>query len=238
MNSTISNVQVGKAVNALLKHLKNESESEELLPTITNLWIILTLEEMPTRVSLKPVPIKLPHSIIPSDASVCLFSKDPQSETKELVKALSLSRSVKVIGVSKLRSKYKPFEAKRALLDSFDLFLADERVLPVLPRLLGKKFFLKKKQPVPIQVKKSSLIQNLEDMFSSTFLHYSNGICISVRIGTTGLGAQENIENIMVGIEEIVKKIPKKWDNIQSIHLKSSESVALPIYAKKYDKNE
>ena len=38
----------------------------------------------------------------------------------------------------------------------------------------------------------------------------------------------------MIGIEEIVKKIPKKWDNIQSIHLKSPESVALPIYAKEF----
>ena len=168
--------QTSKAVNALLKHLKNEST--DLLPSITNLWIILTLEEMPTRVSLKPIPIKLPNPIIPHDASVCLIAKDPQSETKELVKSLNLSRPIKVIGVSKLRSKYKPFEAKRALLDSFELFLADDRVIPVLPRLLGKKFFLKKKQPVPIQVNKSSLLNNLENMFSSTFMHYSSGVCM------------------------------------------------------------
>jgi ribosome biogenesis protein UTP30 len=50
-----------------------------------------------------------------------------------------------VIGLSKLRANYKQYEAKRQLKDSYDLFLADVRILPMLPRLLGKKFFLSKK---------------------------------------------------------------------------------------------
>ena len=169
--------QVSKAVNALLKHLKPES-SNELLSSATDLWLNLTLEEMPTRVSLKPIPIKLPHGLLPTDAQVCLIAKDPHAETKELVKSLDISRSVKVIGVSKLRSKYKAFEAKRALCQSYELFLADDRVLPVLPRLLGKKFFLKKKQPAPIQVKKGSFAKDLENMFNSTFMHFTTGVCM------------------------------------------------------------
>jgi ribosome biogenesis protein UTP30 len=47
--------------------------------------------------------------------------------------------------VSKLKARYKPFEAKRQLCASYDLFLADERVLPLLPPILGKTFFMKKK---------------------------------------------------------------------------------------------
>ena len=42
-----------------------------------------------------------------------------------------------VIGVSKLRAKYESHEAKRALCAAYDLFLADERVVPLLPKLLG-----------------------------------------------------------------------------------------------------
>jgi ribosome biogenesis protein UTP30 len=43
----------------------------------------------------------------------------------------------KVVGLSKLRSKYESHEAKRQLCGSYDLFVADERVLPSLPKLLG-----------------------------------------------------------------------------------------------------
>ena len=59
-----------------------------------------------------------------------------------------------VIGVSKLRKEYSVFEQRRQLAESYDLFLADERVLPSLPRLLGKTFFQKKKQPIPIRLTK------------------------------------------------------------------------------------
>ena len=43
----------------------------------------------------------------------------------------------KVVGTSKLRTKYESHEAKRNLCAAYDLFLADERILPSLPKLLG-----------------------------------------------------------------------------------------------------
>ena len=43
----------------------------------------------------------------------------------------------KVIGLSKLKGKYEPFEAKRQLCNSYDLFVADDRVVPSLPKLIG-----------------------------------------------------------------------------------------------------
>lgn len=50
-----------------------------------------------------------------------------------------------VIAISKLRTEHKQFEDKRELLSNFDLFLADDRIIPLLPPLLGIKFFKKKK---------------------------------------------------------------------------------------------
>lgn len=77
---------------------------------------------------------------------ICLFVKDPQREYKDLIHSLGLDHVItKVIGISKLRKKYKEYEAKRLLCNSYDLFLADDRVLPLLPKLLGKTFFAKKR---------------------------------------------------------------------------------------------
>ena len=42
-----------------------------------------------------------------------------------------------MVGVSKLRTKYESHEAKRILAGAYDLFVADERVIPSLPKLLG-----------------------------------------------------------------------------------------------------
>lgn len=54
-----------------------------------------------------------------------------------LCRAVPRCACVQVVGLSKLRTKYESHEAKRQLCNSFDLFLADERVLPSLPKLLG-----------------------------------------------------------------------------------------------------
>ena len=70
-----------------------------------------------------------------------MIVKDPQKEYKALFAELGISQVTKVIGVSKLKAKYQSYADKRALLESYDVFLADDRILPMMGRLLGKAFF-------------------------------------------------------------------------------------------------
>ncbi len=53
------------------------------------------------------------------------------------MKQQKLAGISKVVGVSKLRTKYEAPEAKRQLCSLYDIFLADERIIPSLPKLLG-----------------------------------------------------------------------------------------------------
>lgn len=50
-----------------------------------------------------------------------------------------------VIPLKALKLEYKPFEAKRNLSNEFDLFLADSRIIRLLPSLLGKSFYGRKR---------------------------------------------------------------------------------------------
>lgn len=86
------------------------------------------------------------HPIVdPRVSSVCLITKDPQREYKDLLETHGIRFISRVVGIEKLKGKFKPFEARRMLLKENDLFLADERVVPLLPGLLGSKFFDAKK---------------------------------------------------------------------------------------------
>jgi ribosome biogenesis protein UTP30 len=44
-----------------------------------------------------------------------------------------------------LPAQFKPFEARRQLLRDHDLFLADDNIIPMLPKLLGKQWIEAKK---------------------------------------------------------------------------------------------
>lgn len=67
-----------------------------------------------------------------------LVSGEGHKAAKQHVRQQKLAGISKVVGVSKLRTKYEAPEAKRQLCSSYDIFLADERVIPSLPKLLGK----------------------------------------------------------------------------------------------------
>ncbi len=86
------------------------------------------------------------HPIVdPRTAPVCLITKDPQREYKDLIAAQGIKFITRVVDIRHLKGKWKPFEARRLLLKENGLFLADERVVPLLPALLGKIFFQAKK---------------------------------------------------------------------------------------------
>ena len=78
-------------------------------------------------------------------SSICLLTKDPQRQYKDLLETHKIRFVSRVVGVEKLKGKFKPFEARRGLLKDHDMFLADERIIPLLPKLLGTKWFKAKK---------------------------------------------------------------------------------------------
>lgn len=141
--------QVKKAVVALLKHesaggaqKKKAQLFEESDAKVISL--VLGMKEFPKIKRTKPHQIAIPHSLH-SESEICIIVKDPQKALKERLEADPIDGVVKVIGLTKLRDNYKTFEAKRNLCDSYDLFMVDRRVLPMLPKLIGKSFFVKKK---------------------------------------------------------------------------------------------
>lgn len=170
--------KVEKAVKALKKLSSTKSE---LLNETTMIWVSFTTRKIAEKQRIKPIPITISKSIVPPEAQICFISKDPQREYKDLFAKEGINVH-KVIGITKLRQKYKAFEQKRELCSSYDLFLADSRVIEMLPKLLGKTFFDKKKQldiirhPAAVDMTKNPKVE-IEKTIHSTFLHLNKGVC-------------------------------------------------------------
>lgn len=133
--------------------------------------------------------------------------------------------------LSKVRSHFGRFEDKRNLCASYDFFLADDRILPMLAKPLGKVFFAKKKQPVPVNLTDGNVLESIKRARDSTHMFLSQGPCIAIRIAHTKLEIDQIVENIATGIQNCVAAIPRKWNNIQAIYVKVRYS-ALSIQSK------
>ena len=52
----------------------------------------------------------------------------------------------------------------------------------------------------------------------------------TIQVGHSGQTSHQIKENIMLATENLASRIQKGWSNVQSIHIKTVESIALPIY--------
>ncbi|NWY60299.1 RL1D1 protein, partial [Chionis minor] len=181
----------------------------------------------------------LPHGIRPETAEVCLFTKDEPNlsaeQTENLYKKLLIQNGIKsisqIISYKTLKKEYKLFEAKRRLLNRFDLFLSDDRIRRLLPSHLGKHFYERKKAPLSVNLKSKNLAKELRKHVQGTTLPVTNkGCCYTARIGHTGMKADEVLDNIIAAAEVIAKKLPKNWKNVKILHVKTLKSVSLPIF--------
>lgn len=142
------------------------------------------------------------------------------------------SFAAQIIKLEKLRTQYFEFKHRRELVSQYDLFLCDDRILPMLTKTLGKTFLSVKKQPVPIRLKKTqSLRDQVRRARESTFLCGSHGDCWAIKLAHTAMTDEEVTANLMAGITAVVERIPRKWKNIKSVSIKSPDSVALPVYS-------
>lgn len=207
-----------------------------------HIQVVFTLTQVPTKPTPRPLDIKLPHPF-QGDAKehgtrVCVFSKDPARELKDQLAELKVPCIAKVIGVSKLKKNFKQYKDKRQLLTDYDLFLSDIRVYKMLPELLGKEFYSKKKYPCPLKLHgftdNKELQKQLNQAAKATYFMQGNGPNYSLRIGLASQDASNVAENVEQALPFALAYVAAnddiKFSSVQSISLKLGESPELPIF--------
>lgn len=226
---------VFSASEALLEYAQRvsaEQSAQALFDGEEVISLVFSLHRIPPKswTRSKPHRLPIPHGLY-DQSEVCVFVKDPQKEWRTFFAENDIKVG-KVIGLSKFKVNYKQFEAKRTLNSSYDLFIADDRILPSLARNLGSTFFAKKKQPVPIQFGTKDKIQkNIHNACNSTYLFQTAGSCMVVKVGRTAFTPKQLAANITKVLEQLPKYLPGGAAAVKAVHIKTQDSVALPIFA-------
>jgi len=249
--------QITKAINALLKHHTTSNEANnDLLGNDTNIHLqfglgqaLLNEKGNTNKPQMKPKRIPIPHSLYQSEdgqmtsleeANICIFVKDEKSKkllqeiqsTSELSQKSSHLRHIKkIIQLPKLRKNYNTYAQRLELVNEFDIFFVDDRILPMVGECLGKIFYKRKKQPIPIRLGWEIPVF-IKDCLNSSFMILPfGGLCVSIRAGRTNMPSEHIIDNCASIIAHAVSNhIPNQWSNVQTVHVKLTNSIALPIY--------
>ncbi|XP_057310960.1 ribosomal L1 domain-containing protein 1-like isoform X2 [Hydractinia symbiolongicarpus] len=225
--------QVKLAVSALLAHLDDQSSKKarknELFKKDDDLWLLLGFRKIP-QVNLKPKKIPLPHTLH-QESDICLISKEPGKVMREKLAEKNVTCIKKAISLTKLRKEYKTYTLKRQLANSYDLFLCDERIYALVVRSFGKEFFKRRKEPVPVRLTYQDWNAEFSKSTNSTLLRMGYGPCSAIKVGhLSEQSVKELTENVIHAMKVSAAKVPGSWKNVKSFHIKSSSSVALPVY--------
>ncbi|DAZ95184.1 TPA: hypothetical protein N0F65_013029 [Lagenidium giganteum] len=236
LRNPLDDAQVRKAVVALKKLMEvqeSKQTKQQLLANPPAISCIITRKIVPGKSSLKPIQIDLPHSVLgaANDVEMCLFVKDTDKERiKKALKEEPVPGLAKVMTLKKLKKEFSTFEDKRALAGAYGMFLVDDRILPYMKTPLGTKFFVKKKQPIPVRISRKEVSAAIRAVFHRTTMFVSTGACTNVKVAHVGMSLDEIVTNIIVGMNNCAAHISKGWLGIQSISIKTPDSVSHPIY--------
>ncbi|KAL2203418.1 ribosomal protein L1 [Sarocladium strictum] len=282
-SKTDLNHQTLKASKALLSHISKAAQEadataskrniltdgadDDELAAETPIWLNLTTKRhISDDARLKPGKIRLPHSLNDDEqTTICLITADPQRAYKNILAddefPVELSKRItRVIDVTKLKAKYSRYEAQRKLFADHDVFLADDRIVNRLPKILGKTFFkTTQKRPVPVVIsakqpkggkkkaaprpkktkaegeinagKPADIAKEIEKALSSALIALSPSTNTAIKVAYAGMTAEQVAANVEAVATGVVEKwVPQKWRNVKAIHIKGPNTVALPIW--------
>ncbi|AMD18685.1 HBL217Wp [Eremothecium sinecaudum] len=244
------------AVTQLYKFMDSKPESANTLidddELSRQMQLIVTSSKSYTgsQKSFKPLLLNVKHSIFApwkkasatsiKDFKILLILKDQDKDKvseDDLYELLEKPHAIKideVIDGSSLKTKYKAFEKRRALLAEYSLVLADDSIVTTLPKLLGGKAYKKiSTTPIPIRTgkagtfSKTSLVNAIVKIYNEKLpILLPRGNTVNVHLGhASWFESSQFVENIATIAEQLTKAHP-----IRSIYLKSNDSPVLPLY--------
>ncbi|EEB06701.1 U3 snoRNP-associated protein Cic1/Utp30 family protein [Schizosaccharomyces japonicus yFS275] len=224
-------------VESALKALSENCKRSNVDASKSKLWIQINTFQPVSNAKLKvPSKIFLPHRIVPLD-NVCLIVKENQQKIQDQVEKEKLDEIVTtVLSIPRIKRRYKTIKEKCELRNEHKYFFADQRVIKDATVLLGKVLEQKKLKFLPISLKKDTIRHQIAKCFHSTHFKLSEGTSHIVACGLASQPTEHVLENVLAIMDVVLKKyIAKGWYAIDNITLKTSDSIAIPIWQAETD---
>lgn len=249
--NTISKLDTNNVVNAvqvLLKVLEEtKNEKPSLVEENTSIQLQYSFKKIP-QIKNKRIHVRVPHSTVTDNTDICLFVKDVHKGAEDqedkrdfqpsvrhfrkIVEDAGVLKVEEIMPIIQLKREFRDFETQKKLSDSYDLFLCDDRISKFLPKLLGKHFVQKRKQPINVKLdSQEAASKSLKKALHSVHGFISGkGSSSSLTVAHTGLTSHQITDNLVAAVSHVTAVIPGGWSNIRNLHVTTTKSTSIPLY--------
>jgi len=117
----------------------------------------------------------------------------------------------------------------KKLAKKYDAFLASESLIKQIPRLLGPGLNKAGKFP-GLLAHSESMTAKIDECKATIKFQMKKVLCLSVAVGHVTMTQDELVQNIHLSINFLVSLLKKHWQNVRSLHIKSSMGPPQRLY--------
>jgi len=139
--------------------------------------------------------------------------------------------SIPTLNVDDLKKLNKGKKAVKKLANEYDAFLASASLIRKIPRLIGPGLNKAGKFP-SVLGNNDNILAKVEDQKATIKfqLKSKKTLCLGVAVGNRKMTEQEIIANITLAVNFLVSLLPKTWQQIKRLYIKSTMGPPHRIY--------
>merc|ERR1712072_1492463 len=131
--------------------------------------------------------------------------------------------------VDDLKKLNKNKKLVKKLAMQYDAFLASQVLIPQIPRLLGPGLNKAGKFPTLV-THNDTLTSKMEEVQCTVKFQLKKVLCMGVAVGHLGLSEEQLVANLNLTINFLVSLLKKKWQNVKSLHIKTTMGKPYRLY--------
>ena len=165
--------------------------------------------------------IILPHVPRPS-AKICILGDALHCERAAAV-------GLPFMTVDDLKKLNKNKKLIKKLAQNYDAFLASDSVIKQIPRILGPGLNKAGKFPTLI-THSDDLANKIEETKATIKFQLKKVLCLGTAVGNVNMTEDQLMQNISKSINFLVSLLKKNWQNVRSLHIKTTMGKPVRLY--------
>ena len=204
------------SAESVLKAVKKARENSKKRNFVQSFELIINLQDIDPK---KPEGrimerIELPHRIGKGNR-VCVFA------TGDLALKARRAGADLVLGREDIEALAGDKKGQRKLAKSYDFFIAEAPLMPLIGRVLGSMLGPRGKMPTPVPPT-ADIKDQIERHRKMVSLRLRGQPVLQCRVGTEDMPDEQIVENIQTVLERIEGKLKRGIKNIRSIYIKTT----------------
>tara|TARA_B110001454_G_C12573163_1_gene372807 strand:- start:112 stop:768 length:657 start_codon:yes stop_codon:yes gene_type:complete len=197
-----------------------KSEKERKFKQSLELYIVFKDIDVKKGFALNEI-IQLPKQMAKQSAVCVMATGDMSLKAKN-------AKADQVIDSAGLDSLAQNKRESRKLINKYDFFLADTKLMPVVGKSLGQLLGPRGKMPTPVPF--NAPIEPLLERFKRSIrVRVKNSLSLSCKIGDEAMDDSDLASNAMTIINTIEKQLPSGDKNFKSFMVKTTMGKAIKL---------